>query len=65
MQSVYQYSIASLQRIVSVSSTDLLLTQHQAALTSAIQLTVMLVTIQKLLAIHQKNVRREFVQMSW
>ena len=65
MQSVYQYSIASLQHIVSVSSIGLLLTQHQAALTSAIQLTAMLVTIQKLLAIHQKNARREFVQMSW
>ena len=48
--------------LVIFSAIVLLLTQHLLVLTNAIQLTAMLVTIQSAVAIHHKNVTREFAQ---
>ena len=45
-----------------IFSAIVLLTQHLLVLTNAIQLTAMLVTIQSAIAIHHKNVTREFAQ---
>ena len=48
--------------LIILSAIALLLTHNLLVLTNAIQLTVMLVTIQNALAIHRKNVIEKFAQ---